>query len=70
MQRWPRSVLSNYWMDAASLRSQQFDANSPGHCAWNGGEEHSPVLDDGPETGTSMVMLDNVDVNGTLIGRQ
>jgi len=28
------------------------------------------VLDDGPETGTSLVVLDNVDVNGALIGKQ
>jgi hypothetical protein len=28
------------------------------------------VLDDGPETGTSMVVLDNINVNGALIGKQ
>jgi hypothetical protein len=28
------------------------------------------VLDSGPETGSSMVVLDNIDVNGTLIGKQ
>ena len=28
------------------------------------------VLDDGPETGASMVMLDNVNINGTFIGTQ
>jgi hypothetical protein len=28
------------------------------------------VLDDGPETGASMVVLDNIDINGTLIGKQ
>jgi Viral BACON domain len=28
------------------------------------------VLDDGPETGASMVVLDNVHINGTFIGKQ
>jgi len=28
------------------------------------------VLDDGPETGASMVMLDNININGTFIGKQ
>jgi hypothetical protein len=28
------------------------------------------VLDSGPETGSSMVVLDNIDINGTLIGKQ
>jgi hypothetical protein len=28
------------------------------------------VVDDGPETGSSVVVIDNIDVNGKLIGRQ
>jgi len=28
------------------------------------------VLDDGPESGSSLVVLDNIDINGTLIGKQ
>ncbi len=28
------------------------------------------VLDDGPETGASLVVLDNIDVNGTFLGKQ
>jgi hypothetical protein len=28
------------------------------------------VLDDGPESGASLVVLDNIDINGTLIGQQ
>jgi len=28
------------------------------------------VLDDGPEAGASMVVLDNINVNGTFIGKQ
>jgi hypothetical protein len=28
------------------------------------------VLDSGPETGSSLVVLDNIDINGTLIGKQ
>jgi Viral BACON domain len=28
------------------------------------------VLDGGPETGASLVVLDNIDINGTLIGKQ
>jgi len=28
------------------------------------------VLDDGPETGASMVVLDNIHINGTFIGQQ
>jgi hypothetical protein len=28
------------------------------------------VLDDGPETGASMVVLDNININGTFIGQQ
>jgi hypothetical protein len=28
------------------------------------------VLDDGPETGPSMVVLDNININGTFIGKQ
>jgi hypothetical protein len=28
------------------------------------------VVDDGPETGSSIVVIDNIDVNGKLIGRQ
>jgi hypothetical protein len=28
------------------------------------------VLDDGPETGASMVVLDNININGTFIGKQ
>ena len=28
------------------------------------------VLDDGPELGASIVVLDNININGTLIGKQ
>jgi hypothetical protein len=28
------------------------------------------VLDDGPETGASMVVIDNININGTFIGKQ
>jgi hypothetical protein len=28
------------------------------------------VLDAGPESGASLVVLDNIDINGTLIGKQ